>query len=359
MQSPRVLLPEWTDIDAVLLAWPHAKTDWAPWLEEARQTYLTVIAAINRQNAGVILLTAPSDVDEVKSRLPDNARVLIVPGSFNDTWMRDYAFLTCADTHQPDAVRTPVEFQFNGWGKKFDASEDNQVNQRYLAALCQTPLHASPVVAEGGALEIDAGGHLLSTAQCLLNPERNGDMTLDAYRDAFCNTLGCNSVTILENGHLEGDDTDGHIDTLVRFTVDNGLVIQAAENRPDDSHYAGLHALCRECREKLPEHKQFHLPLPFIVNDHGDRLPASYANYLICNRAVLVPVYGQPEDSEALAVIEKAYPDFVVEPIDCRVLVRQYGSLHCISMQVPVNTLKSDIVNTLNQGVTVYATDNA
>ncbi|MEW9798555.1 agmatine deiminase family protein [Alteromonas sp. CYL-A6] len=359
MQTPRALLPEWTDIDAVLLAWPHANTDWAPWLEEARATYLDVIAAINRHNAGVILLCSPDDLSDVQSRLNTDARVLLVPASFNDTWMRDYGFLTCADASHPGDTGTPVEFRFNGWGEKFDAREDNQVNQRYLAAMCQLPLKTSPVVAEGGALEIDADGHLLSTAQCLLNPKRNGQMTLDDYRDVFRDMLGCRTVTILENGHLEGDDTDGHIDTLVRFTPDKGLVIQAADNRPTDSHYPGLTALCEECKDKLPDHTQYHLPLPLIENDEGDRLPASYANYLICNQAVLVPVYGQPEDAEALRTVQQAYPDFTVEPVDCSVLVRQYGSLHCISMQVPVNTLKTDILNALDQGVTVYATDNA
>jgi len=352
MHGNRTMAPEWHDVDAVMLAWPHAQTDWAPWLEEARDTYLNVIAAVNRNDAGVILLCAPSDVDDLMSRLPENAHVLIVAASFNDTWMRDYGFITCKDN---EGNGSPVEFRFNGWGNKFNAAEDNLANQRYLAAMCKSVLRSSPIVAEGGALEIDEDGHLLSTAQCLLNPERNGDMSLSAYEDAFKDMLGCSKVTILQHGHLEGDDTDGHIDTLVRFTPNKGLVIQACNNRPNDSHFEGLKALCDECALELPEHEQFHLPLPNIVNDEGDRLPASYANYLICNNAILLPVYGEEEDAEAIETVQKAHPNHIVEPIDCSVLVRQYGSLHCISMQVPTNTLKNSIITTLKKGVSIHA----
>ena len=354
MHASRALLPEWVSTDAIMLAWPHMNTDWAPWLAEARTTYVNAIAAINRYHAGVILLCAPEDIQDVKSRLAENARVLIIPASFNDTWMRDYGFLTCGAPNSDDTVGMPVEFRFNGWGEKFDAGQDNLANQRYLSQLCQAPMRSSPIVLEGGALEIDQYGHLLTTSHCLLNPKRNGDMPLARYIEVFEEMLGCKRVTVLTNGQLEGDDTDGHIDTLVRFTPDNALVIQAAENRPDDTHYAGLKALCEECAEQLPEHQQFRLPLPEMYNDEGQRLPASYANFLICNRAVLLPVYGQPEDSQAIDVIQRAFPDHIIEPIDCSVLVRQFGSLHCISMQVPVNTLKSEVLGALHQGVTFY-----
>ncbi len=354
MHASRALLPEWVSTDAIMLAWPHINSDWAPWLEETRTTYVNVIAAINRYHAGVILLCAPQDIQDVKARLADNARVLIIPASFNDTWVRDYGFLTCGSPNSDDTVGMPVEFRFNGWGDKFDAREDNLANQRYLSQLCQAPMRSSPVVLEGGALEIDAHGHLLTTSQCLLNPKRNGTMTLARYREVLSEMLGCRQVTVLNNGHLEGDDTDGHIDTLVRFTPEKGLVIQAAKNRPDDTHFEGLEALCAECAEHLPEHQQFHLPLPEMYNEHGERLPASYANFLICNRALLLPVYGQPEDSEAIAVVQKAFPDHIIEPVDCSVLVRQFGSLHCISMQVPVNTLKPEVLNAFQQGVTFY-----
>lgn len=344
------LLPEWSQVDAVLLAWPHENTDWAPWLNDVRNTYLSLIAAINAAGAGVILLCRPQDKETIASLISSEARVMLVCGEYNDTWMRDYAFLTLAG----ETANQPVEFSFNGWGEKFNAIKDNQVNQRYLATLCQRPIQTSSVVAEGGALEIDEQGHLLSTAQCLLNPRRNVDMTLEDYETVFKKVLGAKKVTIFKNGHLEGDDTDGHVDTLVRFTPHKGLVIQAADNRPDDSHYAGLSTLCQECSEQLPDHDQYRLPLPAMFNENNERLPASYANFLICNESVLVPVYGQPEDEAALAVMADAFPQHQITPIDCAPLIQQFGSLHCISMQIPTHTLKTQVLSQLQQGVSVY-----
>lgn len=344
------LIPEWKASEAVILAWPHQDTDWAPWLEDARQTYLSIIRIINANQAGVLLLCREEDLDDVESRLASDARVMLIKADYNDTWARDFAFLSCGSLDAP----FPVEFTFNGWGNKFNASKDNLVNQRYLAPLCREKLRTSPVVAEGGALEIDDNSHLLSTASCLYNPARNGQMSAASYHDEFTAYLGCARLSIFEHGHLEGDDTDGHIDTLVRFTPTNGLVIQAADNRPDDSHYPGLAALVQECAKALPDHSRYLLPLPAMFNDDGDRLPASYANYLICNHTVLLPVYGQPEDSEAVAVMQQAFPHHEIVPVNCATLVQQFGSLHCISMQVPCNTLKTDVIHQLNSGVTRY-----
>ena len=169
------------------------------------------------------------------------------------------------------------------------------MNQRFLAPLCQQPLRSIPSVCEGGALEIDEQGHLLSTHLCLSNPERNGDMSTQEYVRLFHEQLGAQQVSILEHGHLQGDDTDGHIDTLVRFTGNNGLVIQSAFNRPNDAHFDGLKALVDECQLRVTDHQIFELPLPEVVNSDGDRLPASYANYLICNDHILAPVYQQPK----------------------------------------------------------------
>lgn len=344
------LIPEWAPVEAVILAWPHKDTDWAPWLEQVRQTYLSLIAALNQYGTPVLLLAVNDDIAALKAILPSDAKVMILPSEYNDTWARDYAFLTCAS----EQGNVPVEFTFNGWGQKFDACKDNLVNQRFLAPLCQQPLRSSSIVAEGGALEIDDNGHLLSTASCLFNPLRNSDMQASAYQETFTDMLGCEQFTVLNHGHLEGDDTDGHIDTLVRFTLNKGVVIQACENRPEDSHYAGLSQLAAECLQALPQHQQFLLPLPDMYNDEGERLPASYANYLIANNAVFAPIYNQAEDQSAIEVLQVAYPDHTIVPIDCSPLVQQFGSLHCISMQVPKNTFHPHVVAQLQQGVSIY-----
>lgn len=345
------LLPEWTPQEAVILAWPDKSTDWAPWLPQVQQVYLHIIRQLNQAGTGVLLLIKQQQLAQCQSMLTGDENILFIPADYNDTWVRDYAFLTC----QSGDGLSPVEFEFNGWGDKFAASKDNRVNRDYLAPLCQLPLRSAALVAEGGALEIDGRGHLLSTQLCLFNRKRNGNITPADYQQQFTQALGCSQLSILSQGHLQGDDTDGHIDTLVRFTPHQGLVIQACLNRPADSHYAGLSALVDECAQVLPEHQLFTLPLPLVTNSQGERLPASYANYLISNQQILCPTYQQDEDRLALETIQRAYPHHQVVAINCLPLVQQYGSLHCISMQVPKGTLKAEVMAQLNSGVSIYA----
>lgn len=341
------LLPEWAPQEAVILAWPDRHTDWQPWLAEVRAVYLEIIEQLNKANTPVILLIRETEITAFQAHFPANATVLLVKADYNDTWVRDYAFLSCQSAEGMQVI----EFTFNGWGNKFDASKDNQINQGVLADLCQLPLQSIAVVAEGGALEIDEQGHLLSTQFCLSNPERNGNLSLADYRQIFQQQLGASQVSIFEHGHLQGDDTDGHIDTLVRFTADRGLVIQSAYNRPEDAHFGDLSALVAECHLAFPQHQIFELPLPNIVNEEGERLPASYANYLINNQQILCPIYGEEEDKLVIDILTLAYPRFKIVPINCLPLVQQKGSLHCITMQVPTGTLKPEIVNKFSHGV--------
>lgn len=350
MENTLQLLPEWAPQEAIILAWPDKKTDWLAWLDNARQVYLDLIKAINQAGTGVILLIREQEIASFETLAGELQKVLLVSADYNDTWVRDYGFLTC----QRANGLQPIEFTFNGWGNKFNAQKDNLINKNVLAKLCKLPLISFDLVAEGGALEIDQQGHLLSTSFCLLNPQRNGDLSLQQYAQMFSQSLGAKKISIFDNGHLEGDDTDGHIDTLVRFTPENGLVIQSAYNRPNDPHFSGLAALVEECRVKLPEHQIFELPLPEIYADDGGRLPASYANYLINNQQILCPVYQQAEDQQALKILAEAYPAYKIVAINCLPLVQQYGSLHCISMQVPDGTLKNDVLTQLNQGVSQW-----
>jgi agmatine/peptidylarginine deiminase len=341
------LLPEWADQEAVILAWPNADTDWQPWLNEVQITYVDIINAINDANAIVILLCRKQELLQIKSLIPYTAKVLCVTCDYNDTWTRDYAFLTCESVDG----NIPVSFRFNGWGQKFDATEDDSVNRLVLAGLCQQPMRHCNIVLEGGALEIDQNQHLISTRSCLFNELRNGTLTEEEYTDVFTHKLGAVNISILECGHLEGDDTDGHIDTLVRFTPLHGLVIQGAYNRPNDSHFKGLFTLRTECEKALPTHTIYELPLPEIHNQDGERLPASYANFLICNKSVLFPIYNQDEDAEALRVIQNAFPNHKIVPLNCTPLVQQFGSLHCITMQIPCNTIKTEIIEKGQAGV--------
>lgn len=344
------LLPEWAQQEAVMLVWPDQYTDWQPWLNDVQNAYLEIIQTLNQGNTAVLLLVRENQLEHCKNLLKQDARVLLLKADYNDTWIRDYGFLTCKSS----SGALPIEFIFNGWGQKFDASKDNQLNQQVLSKLCQKPIKSVELVLEGGAIEIDQDGTLLSTQLCLTNSKRNGDKSIDAYQKVFQQSLGANKSVIFQNGHLEGDDTDGHIDTLVRFTPDRGLVIQSSFNRPSDSHFNNLSALVTECQAAFESHQIFELPLPKIFNVDGQRLPASYANYLISNQQILCPIYQQPEDELAIKVIQSAYPAFKIMPIDCLPLIQQFGSLHCISMQIPCGVLKADILQSVANGVSVY-----
>lgn len=344
------LLPEWAQQEAVILAWPDKNTDWQPWLHDVQSVYLTIIESLNQANTRVILLVRNDEINNCRGKLKKLRHVLIVSADYNDTWIRDYGFLGCAS----DSGLQAVEFVFNGWGQKFDASKDNKINQNVLSRLCQRPIKSINLVVEGGAIEIDQNGLLLSTELCLTNPKRNSYKSINSYKKDFEQFLGAKHSLFLQNGHLDGDDTDGHIDTLVRFTPNSGLVIQSAFNRPDDSHFEGLSELVKECQKNMPTHQIFELPLPFIINSQGVRLPASYANFLISNQYILCPIYQQTEDKLAIQVIRKAYPEFTIVPINCLPLIQQFGSLHCISMQIPCGILKPEVLQLFNNGVTVY-----
>lgn len=348
------LLPEWHPQEAVLMAWPDKLTDWNPWLEEVRETYLKIIQVLNNNETPVLLLIRENEIEilcELISQCsPQHIdKLLLIPAQYNDTWLRDYGFLSCLSDQGIQAL----DFTFNGWGNKFNAQKDNLANQQIFNKLLRNPLKSFEFVLEGGAVEIDTDGHLLSTQLCLSNPERNGDWDADKHQQIFTELLGARKVSILQNGHLDGDDTDGHIDTLVRFTPNNGLVIQSCFNRPKDDHFAGLTALKQECDELLSPTQIFELPLPYILNSESERLPASYANYLINNNEILAPIYGEAEDNTAIDVLKAAYPNFKITPIDCRDLIQQFGSLHCITMQVPCGTFKTDIIQLATSGINI------
>lgn len=348
----QILLPEWHPQEAILLAWPDEQTDWKPWLSDVQRTYLSLIENISQNQTCVVLLVRELLLSAVQILLSEKRikGVLIVCADYNDTWVRDYGFLSCSD----GSALYPIEYTFNGWGKKFNASKDNQINKKALSQLLNPSLQTYDLVVEGGALEINEDGHLLSTEYCLTNPKRNGSMTLMEYQQVFKEQLGASQVTILKQGYLEGDDTDGHIDTLVRFTPNKGLVVQSAFNRPDDSHFDGLSALTKEVTYHFPSHAIFELPLPVVYNQAGERLPASYANFLISNDQILAPIYQQPEDNEALDILRKAFPHHKIVPINSEPLIQQFGSIHCISMQIPRGMLNSSVLSTCENGVVVY-----
>ena len=329
----RRLLPEWHPQWGVLMAWPHHFTDWASDLVPVEGCYQAIAREIlARQN---LLMLCQDDEHEqrILALLGNSPRLHLCQLPYNDTWARDFGPL-CIGAEHAEAL---LDFQFNGWGGKFDAELDNQVSSQLEWSL---PLLPSSLVLEGGSVEIDDHGRLLTTRQCLLNPNRNPQFDQPALEAQLRESLGVTEVWWLQHGHLEGDDTDAHIDTLARFCPGN-VIAHVSCDDPDDSHYQPLKAMQAEL-EALAERHQLQLvalPIPAAQHDSdGSRLPATHANFLIINNAVLVPTYDDPTDRIALERLAGVFPGREVIGIDCRALIAQHGSLHCVTMQLPLET---------------------
>ena len=341
-QNPLGRLPaEYEAQGAVLLAFPHGRGDWAPWLAEVQACYVGMIKAIARHARTIVLA---DDAPSVRARLMaagvPEARLTVQPLIFDDTWIRDYGPITLVDgTSRP----TLLDFGFNGWGLKYPSPDDNQATRRLHAAgvFGRAPLATQGLILEGGSIESDGQGTILTTAACLLSPNRNPHLDRAGIEAELARTLGATRVLWLEHGHLEGDDTDAHVDTIVRLCPDDTLAYVRCEDA-NDSHFQEFAALEAELRLlRTAAGKPFRLvPLPWAAArydaDDGHRLPATYANFLIINHAVLVPTYGEPaRDAAAVAAVQSAFPGWPVEGVDCSALILQHGSLHCATMQVP------------------------
>lgn len=349
-QEPRPLrtLPaEWAPQSAILISWPHAETDWADILDEVTECYVRMAYAIAAHQPLIILVVEGLDVSSLlEKRLPQavfsNITFVVVPKT-NDTWVRDYGFLTIQSTGGAELM----DFRFNGWGGKFQADHDNVANR----LLFETQLlrgHYVDVLdfeLEGGGIESDGCGTLLTTAECLLNSNRRrqGDAvpTPDkAQVEALLKErLGVERILWLHHGYLAGDDTDSHIDTLARLCPNDTIIYVQCTDTADE-HYEALAEMERELQAfRTLENKSYRLipvPLPDACYDDDERLPATYANFLIMNKVVLVPTYAQPDkDALALKNIQKAFPEREIIGVDCRTLIRQHGSLHCATMQFP------------------------
>lgn len=334
---------EWHHQFGVQLTWPHEDTDWRWILPEIHTFYLDLTHTLLNFENVIICAHDEKLANRIRSEVSNESKfkAFIYVAPSNDTWARDHGPL-CVFENGKLVVK---DFMFNGWGNKFESTLDNQITAKLHLqnAYNGDSIEEINLVMEGGSLESDGHGTLLTTSNCLLNPNRNPSLTKAQIESQLRSSLGAATILWLENGHLEGDDTDAHIDTLARICPNNVLVYQGCQNK-DDVHYESLNAMKQELvgfknNEGLP-FTLYELPMPspcFEVEEDGTqtRLPATYANFLIINGAVLLPIYNLPEDDEAINVMQQAMPDFEIIPIDCSLLVRQYGSLHCITMQIP------------------------
>ena len=318
---------EWEPQEGVQLTWPHAGTDWAPILNDITVVYHSMAREIARRER--LIVVAPEDAarDCVKIICPTN-----------DTWARDHGFISLVDDN---GHRRLLDYKFNGWGEKFEASLDNAINRRLydLGEIAGEYSDNLDFVLEGGSIESDGRGTIFTTSQCLLAPHRNQPMTKAEIEERLKRDLCAERVLWIDYGNLIGDDTDGHIDTIVRVCPDDTLLYMGCDN-PEDEQYEDLRKMEAQLQSfRTLEGKPYRLmklPMPHPIYDGEDRLPATYANFLIINDAVLCPTYNQPDiDSEALRIIAKAFPDREIIGIDCCPVIRQHGSLHCCTMQFP------------------------
>lgn len=337
MPNPTARLPaEWETQSAVIIAWPHEGTDWAARLAHVERSYSALaVAVLDRQ--ALLLCVPDSQVRAAAERaLGDYARhpdLHWVEVEYDDTWLRDSGPITLRDANGP----VFLDFRFTGWGGKYAANRDDRLIASLLAQKTLRGRHEVVDFAlEGGAIESDGAGSILSTWRCL--HARHPTRSRSEIEMLLCDRLRARRIQWLESGYLQGDDTDAHIDTLARFAPDDGIIYQSCDDR-NDSHFEPLRAMANEIAALRTldgrAYRTHALPWGRPIYDQGRRLAASYANYLVINGAVLVPAYDDPSDDAAAAIIAAAHPGRIVIQIPCRALIWQNGSLHCITMQLP------------------------
>ena len=323
---------EWEPQKAVQLTWPHEATDWAPILPEITAVYEEMAREISKRED--LLIVAPEYLLPQLSPFTSH----LLPLTSNDTWARDHGFITveeASDLSPQPSDLILLDFQFNGWGEKFPAELDNQINKHLFVKGLVKGLYEPHLdfVLEGGSIESDGKGTVFTTTCCLMAPHRNQPLSQQNIEAKLKEYLGAERIVWINHGSLIGDDTDGHIDTLVRICPDDTLLyIGGDEEHPD---LARMEEELRTLRTIAGQpYRLLKLPLPHPIYDEGERLPATYANYLVINGAVLVPTYNQPDlDQEAKRIIQQAFPDREIVGIDCRAVIKQHGSLHCCTMQ--------------------------
>ncbi|RRS30881.1 MAG: agmatine deiminase [Epsilonproteobacteria bacterium (ex Lamellibrachia satsuma)] len=325
---------EWEKQRVVLLSFPHEETDWVEGgLNEALSPFIRIAQAIAYQEAVYIIC---KDKEKISSMFCSTRNMTFIEIPTNDTWIRDYGYISIKEKDKTKLL----DFNFDGWGGKFEAGFDNLVNSTlhkkgYMGI---TPLEKVDLVLEGGSIESDGEGTILTTSECLCNPNRNGGLSKTEIEKKLEEILGAKRVLWLDHGYLAGDDTDSHIDTLARFVNQKTIAyIKCADK--EDEHYEALKKMEDQLESfTTTEEKPYSLvPLPMCeakYNKKGDRLPATYANFLITNNALIYPIYDDRNDKKAAEIFKELFPDKEIIPVNCLKLIEQGGSLHCSTMQI-------------------------
>lgn len=338
----KIFPAEWYPQSGVQLTWPHTETDWAHMLEEVQECFTNIVIEIAKKE--IVLIVAPN-IEAVKAQITNKVNmnnIRFFECKTNDTWARDHGAITLLEIGSP----LLLDFCFNGWGMKFTANFDNQITRK---AFHEGRFHTKYVnklnfVLEGGSIESDGMGTILTTSQCLLSPNRNEQMNKVEIEEYLKSNLHAEQILWLDYGYLAGDDTDSHVDTLARLCPNDTIVYVQCKDTTDE-HFEELQKMEGQLKSfrtlKGAPYRLLPLPMPDAIIEEEERLPATYANFLIINGAILYPTYNQSNnDSIAKKVLQKAFPNDEIIGIDCCALIKQHGSLHCVTMQYPENVLK-------------------
>lgn len=330
---------EWEKQGFVQLTWPHEDTAWYD-LPRVLDCYVDVACAITRYEP---LLIVCRDIEECKADMaargyvPDGVRFVESP--LNDTWARDHGAISVWGDNGEKCIE---DFVFNGWGLKFGAWLDNQITRNiYKAGAFATDVRymdMRPFVLEGGSIDTDGAGTLMATSECLCSVNRNEQLAREQIEEQLKTAFGLERILWLDHGSIAGDDTDSHVDILARFCSPDTIAYTCCAD-PSDENYESLRAMEEQLRSfRTLDGKPYNLiplPLPDPMYLEDYRLPASYANFLILNGAVLIPGAAEAKDEIARERLQAVFPDRKVEVIDCRALLSGHGGLHCITMNYP------------------------
>jgi agmatine deiminase len=325
---------EWEPQEAVWLTWPHNELTWPDgMLADVERSYIEFIRALHSGQKIKLLVRNGEAETRVREMLdPERialAQIVFIPVPAEDSWIRDYG--PTFVVHRERRELAMVKWRFNAWGDKYDDLIGDDRIPRELNKALGLQMFEPGIVLEGGSIEVNGAGTVLTTEQCLLNKNRNPHLTREEIESYLVEYLNVSRVLWLAEG-IAGDDTDGHIDDIARF-VDRDTVICAFEDDPADENYEIL----KDNYERLLKFglNVIKLPMPGHVGDRHARLPASYANFYIGNEAVVAPVFGHANDSRALEIIRQCFPSRLVVGVRATAMVHGLGTLHCCSQQEP------------------------
>ncbi|PDW04746.1 agmatine deiminase [Candidatus Viridilinea mediisalina] len=330
---------EWEPHQATWLSWPHNEASWPGKFASIWPAYTQAIAALSRSE--LVHINVNDAAMEAQARDLLGAAGVHTNVQFhhfptNDAWCRDHGAIFVVRNEAPRLAA--LDWNYNAWGGKYPPYDLDNALPHQMAAQLAVPCFANDMVLEGGSIDVDGQGLLLTSEQCLLNPNRNPDLDRDTIEANLRHFLGVDQIYWLAQG-IVGDDTDGHIDNIARF-VAPGVVVAAVEDDPHDENYAPLQenlARLRSMRDRAGKPLTIlSIPMPPPIFYEDQRLPASYANFYIANTVVLLPTYGHPNDQRAAAVLQQCFPERTIVGIDATDIAWGLGAWHCLSQQVPL-----------------------